>query len=608
MGTNRRLAAIMFTDIVGYTALMQGSESVAIDIVKRHRDSLNSCVEQHSGEIIQFYGDGSLSLFSSAYDAVRCARDLQLVSQSGQISVVPLRIGLHIGEVTFSDDGVFGDGVNIASRIESLGVAGSVLFSRSVYNKVANQEALQIEPLGKFNVKNVSDPVEVFALADEGLVVPKRGKIDGKQRDKNDRRILYSVLGVLVVIAAMFTIYTTVITPAQNAEAGNLITLAVLDFENESEQGVNGYLSTSIPSVLIEKLSGCDQVRVPPNSSVKYYSRENELTSVVAKKLNVRYIIEGSIRETNASQSVYVELIDTEASKVLWARPFKIDETNLMYVNQEIVRSLFDQLDIEETADVVIKEGTENNEAYVLHQKGKVVSLRGSRDDFFQAIDFFKQSLEHDSLYLDSYVEQAACYACLAGYYGGYSSAEARKNAMSLIDKAFSIDPDYAPALQALALVKWWLEWDYEGALDIYRSLGGHVSILMQAGDYTGAMEIIVEERKAQPLDPWLYYFEGTVNYLMGNEARAIEVYNEALALFPDQSDLHWEGGRVYIASGDFHRGIEVLERGIAVAGWRPPNMLAYLAIGHWNLDKKDETMTGLSSGLNGHMMRMNWK
>ena len=133
----RQLAAIMFTDIVGYTAMMQTNEQSAVVAVNRHEEVLEAAVAEQNGEVLQYYGDGSLSIFSSAVGAVNSAIKIQEELRVGH--VVPLRIGIHIGEVSFNDGKVFGDGVNIASRIESLGQTGTVLFSRHVFDKIRNK-------------------------------------------------------------------------------------------------------------------------------------------------------------------------------------------------------------------------------------------------------------------------------------------------------------------------------------------------------------------------------------------------------------------------------------------------------------------------------------
>ncbi|MEL6252584.1 MAG: adenylate/guanylate cyclase domain-containing protein [Bacteroidota bacterium] len=171
-----RLAAIMFTDIVGYTAMMQKNRESAMATVKEFEGVLKNQITSHDGKLLQTYGDGSLSIFESASAAVNCAKSIQ-----EKIRVkIPLRIGIHLGEITIDGKHTFGDGVNIASRVESMGIAGAVLVSDSIRQQVKNNPEFQLESLGKFAFKNVAEPMTVYGLANEGFVLPKPEQMKGK--------------------------------------------------------------------------------------------------------------------------------------------------------------------------------------------------------------------------------------------------------------------------------------------------------------------------------------------------------------------------------------------------------------------------------------------
>ncbi len=166
----RQLAAIMFTDIEGYTALMQHDEEKANLIRERHRQVFKPITEDHEGKILQYYGDGTLSMFSSTLDAVKCGVEMQQAFLDNPS--IPVRIGIHVGDVLVTEDDIFGDAVNIASRIESLGKAGSVLISEKVNDEIKNHVGFKTVSLGHFPFKNVDEPIKVLALANEGLTVP----------------------------------------------------------------------------------------------------------------------------------------------------------------------------------------------------------------------------------------------------------------------------------------------------------------------------------------------------------------------------------------------------------------------------------------------------
>ncbi len=168
--SQRRLCVVMFTDIEGYTEILQSNEDQGRSVFNRNRKITSAVVAKYRGEIIQFFGDGFLVIFKSAYDSVECAREIQKACRGGPI--LPLRIGLHLGEVVCTEGTIFGNAVNIASRVQSLATSGSVILTERVYIDIANLPDIQIVPFGKYHFKNVQHPLKLFALVDEGIIVP----------------------------------------------------------------------------------------------------------------------------------------------------------------------------------------------------------------------------------------------------------------------------------------------------------------------------------------------------------------------------------------------------------------------------------------------------
>jgi len=181
----RQLAAIMFSDMTGYTALMQQNEQLAKQKRGRLKEVLETSVARFNGKILQYYGDGALSIFNSAVDGVNCSVQIQQSLQ--QEPKVDLRIGIHTGDISMEEDTIFGDGVNLASRIESLAVPGSIFISEKVYDDIKNQENLTAREMGYFEFKNVIKPVRIFAIDKNGLVVPNRSDLKGKTKQPANR-------------------------------------------------------------------------------------------------------------------------------------------------------------------------------------------------------------------------------------------------------------------------------------------------------------------------------------------------------------------------------------------------------------------------------------
>jgi len=211
METTRRLAAIMFTDIVGYTKVMQASEVAAVSIRKRHREVFESVTAKYHGEIINYYGDGTLSIFDSTVNAVKCAAELQ--KQFLQKPKVPVRIGLHAGDIMVNESDIIGDSVNVASRIESLGVSGSVLLSKKIVEEIKNHDELSVKDLGDYHFKNVKIPMRVYALNVKGIVVPKisqlRGKLEEPPKPKGIRALKISRKNAVLFILFLGIAFTS---------------------------------------------------------------------------------------------------------------------------------------------------------------------------------------------------------------------------------------------------------------------------------------------------------------------------------------------------------------------------------------------------------------
>ncbi|MEJ2114194.1 MAG: adenylate/guanylate cyclase domain-containing protein, partial [Flavobacteriaceae bacterium] len=208
MSPKRQLAAIMFTDIEGYTALMQDDEKNAVHIRFKHREIFNSVTKKYNGEIIQYYGDGTLSIFSSSVEAIKCGIEMQRAFQ--QEPSIPVRIGVHAGDIIKTESDIIGDAVNVASRIESLAVAGSILISGEVNDQLRNQNDIDSKFMDSFEFKNVDQIMPVFAITNKGIVVPKKGELSGKTKEKLrkksrfNRNSILMTLGIIAIITSFF--------------------------------------------------------------------------------------------------------------------------------------------------------------------------------------------------------------------------------------------------------------------------------------------------------------------------------------------------------------------------------------------------------------------
>lgn len=325
-----RLAAIMFTDIVGYTAMMQGDRAEAMAAVKLHESSLAERLSLHGGELINTYGDGSLSLFDSASAAVQCAQEIQLALGER----VPLRIGIHIGEVTRDEDHTFGDGVNIASRIESMGVAGAVLFSKEVYDKVQNLNLFEVQSLGKFAFKNVAEPMEIFALANAGLSVPRSGEMKGKgekiSTNTNPLKLLIR-LGSMGFIAMMIGASLFWFFASKSASGDETMALpndlkeariAVLPYGNQTNQADLDVLGNMASDWISRSLMELEDVKVAQFENVKAHAALlADKPKRFARQTGAEYLIKGSYYLTGKELHFESKIVNPITAEILFVLP-----------------------------------------------------------------------------------------------------------------------------------------------------------------------------------------------------------------------------------------------------------------------------------------------
>lgn len=279
MAKTTHLSAIIFCDIEGYTSLMQKDEKSTLQLLDRYRQTLAEMVEKHGGEIIKNYGDGSICLFTSAAESVKCAIEIQ---QSLRLPPeVPLRIGLNLGDVHRKGDDVYGDAINIASRLESMGVAGNILLSHSMYEKVKNHPEFEFRFLGNLNFKNVEGPLEVIAVANEGLVIPQRKDLVGKfkKKDSNFNRLWPVGLLLLAVIFYLVQKEFTSNAPSNKTNSGDQI--AVLEFVNNTMDPNYDIAGKMAVDWILHGITQYKVGQVISPEIIKNYSKELQKASVV---------------------------------------------------------------------------------------------------------------------------------------------------------------------------------------------------------------------------------------------------------------------------------------------------------------------------------------
>jgi class 3 adenylate cyclase len=285
MNEDRKLAAIMFTDIVGYTALMGTDQDRAFEVLHKNREIHLSLIEKYHGKLIKELGDGMLAQFSSALDAVRCALDIQEKVAGSQLEV-KLRIGIHLGDITIEHDDIFGDGVNIASRLQAITDPGGIYISEAIAEAVGRKKDIKYNYLGELELKNVSYPVKTYYLENEWLPQPPKIKILSL-RTKTTRYKRISLAGGLLLITIIILGWWYFGRYDQEIRA-----VAVLPVTNMTGDSTKNILLAGLHAGIRDELATIHSIRVPSRTTTNKYHNTNLSVPEIARELKVDAVIE----------------------------------------------------------------------------------------------------------------------------------------------------------------------------------------------------------------------------------------------------------------------------------------------------------------------------
>ncbi len=512
---NRQLTAIMFADMVGYTALMQEDEDRAKQSRDRNRDVLVREVEKHQGNILQFYGDGALSVFQSAILAVECSIAIQ--TDLRKDPPVPVRVGIHTGDIIYDDEGVFGDGVNLAARVQGLATPGGVLISEKVFDEVKNQSGILTRSMGSFALKNVKRPMEVWAIANDGLVVPDPTEMGSRPSDYRN-------------------------------------SIAVLPFMNMSSDPENEFFSDGITEEIINALTRVNGLQVTARTSSFAFKGKNLDVRTIGEELGVSTVLEGSVRRAGNRVRIAAQLINTKDGYHLFSEVYDRDITDIFETQDELARTIMEELEGQFLGDVaagsveakperrvhhpqeassptedpapseipgrgiqggererprLVPHHVHDTEAYTEFLKGAHAFQRWSPEGSRAAIRHFQRSIEMDPDCGLPYAGMGTAYTFLAAI-GHMHPKNAYARAREAAQKALELEDGSGAAHAAMATVLFFHDWDFDGA---YRHFQKAISLtpgaaplrrlyamyLKAMGDGEGAEE---ELQLALQLDP----------------------------------------------------------------------------------------------------------
>lgn len=537
MGQRRELVGIMFTDIEGYSAIMQQDEGRAISLREKHRQVLVDEHARYNGKIIQFYGDGSLSTFQSAVEAVQCALSIQISLREAN---VPVRMGVHIGDVIFNDDQVIGDGVNLTSRIESLGIAGSVLVSDKVKDEIVNQPGIKTISMGIFQFKNIDRTVEVFALSHEGLVVPSQGSLKGKTKEKQQ--------------------------PGKS--------IAVLPFVNMSSEPGQEYFGDGIAEEILNSLSSLEDLKVAGRTSSFQFNRKDADLREIGEKLGVSTVLEGSVRKQGNRLRVTVQLINVEDGYHLWSEKYDRSTDDIFAIQDEVASAVTEKLKVtllDKDLVRIKKTPTRNTEAYELYLKGRFyVTRRGS--SIATGIHYFERAIALDPDFALAHTGYADANL-MAAFYGLVTPKDVVYKAKAAAETALKIDPTLCEPYSSLGCFYTCFDWNWEeGEKNFRKSLElnskyaqahywyGSLLLSWVKGDFYGAEKHGKIAVELDPLSSICHGMYGSILHSAGKYKDALKACKAGIELDNYSFNCHLFLGWCYLSLKEYKEAVNTFE------------------------------------------------
>src|SRR2546425_10464632 len=595
----RRLAAIMFTDIVGFSRQMGRNEAHTLRLLAVHNDVIHQAVAVHHGTVIKTVGDGFLVDFPSVVHAVQCAQQIQTQfrvrnEDKERTDQIHVRIGIHLGDIVQQDGDVFGDGVNVASRLQGLAKPDTICISHVVYNEVEKKLVLgAVVPLGRPQLKNIAQRQNVYLLPPE----PPKGLRQRLQvqRLKLSRQVrpAYRALAValLLIVVSIVTTHYFLVPPPHTPDAPpptqpslplpDKPSIVVLPFANMSKDPEQDYFSNGITGDITSSLSKISSLFVIDHNSARIYKDKVVKVQDVSREMGVRYVLEGSVRKAADQVRITAQLIDAPTGEHLWSerfdRPFKDIFALQDEIVQKIVTTLKLQLTLQEQG-LIVRKTTDNLEAYDYVLRGVESFGRYTIETTVQARLMFEKAVALDPQYAEAYMWLGSAYSQEWILRRG-ADPQILERALALAQQALALD-DSLPGAHSLLGVVYAQKQQYdqaiaEGERAIALNPNNSACYMVQANvlNWSGrAEEAISMAEQAMRLSPHYpsgYLFQlGWAYRLTGRYDEAIATVKEVVRRSPDlvPGYLNLAFGYMYQWAYQQHADAQTLEQAMAAA------------------------------------------
>ena len=577
----RKLTAILCADVCGYSRLMGEDEEATHRTLTSDRKVIDSLIQHHHGRFVNSAGDSVLAEFASVVNAVRCAVEVQSALKKENAELPPerrmeFRVGINLGDVIVDGEQIYGDGVNVAARLESLAEPGGICISGTVHDQVRDKLALSYEDAGEQEVKNIARPVRVWRV----LAEPGAGVRPGTRTQRVPRKYLwrgaFSIAGLAIIAATVVFVQhlslrpptpSASIPPAQPPALPlpDKPSIAVLPFANMSDDPKQEYFSDGITDDLTTALSRLPDLFVIARTSAFAYKGKALKVQEISRKLGVKYVLEGSVRKADNQVRITAQLVDATTGDHIWAEHYDRPLRDIFALQDEIVRRIVTTLNLQIAVSghgIRVTKRTDNLEAYDYFLRGIEFFLFGNptRETNEEAHQMFRKAIELDPRYSDA-------YALL-----GYVLFSARIN-------QWSHDPHVLDQAMQLA--------QQSIALDNSNAAAYAMMSLLYADEKQSDLAIAAAER-ALAIDPNLaqgYASMGVAKTTSGKPSEGLAAAHEAMRLDPHNRDFYSANeGQAYMVMGRYEEAIPPLKMYLArysnVVGARLMLIACYVELG----------------------------
>jgi adenylate cyclase len=536
----RKLAAIMFTDMVGYSALAQRDDKVALELLEEHRRLLREIFPRFHGTEIKTIGDAFLVEFGSALEAAQCAIEIQrtLAKRNHDVTSnrrVELKIGIHIGDVMHRGGDVYGDGVNIASRIEQLAGAGGICVSMDVERQIRNALEARFEKFGSADLKNIKLPMDLFRIV---LPWEKGAESPAKRTSKKWPLLIPAAVLVLVALLAGWwwmqpssknqQSVGAHALPAAPTNTPDQKSVAVLPFVNLSDEKGSEYFSDGVSEELLTVLQKIPGMHVAARTSAFSFKGKNATAQEIGQKLGVAYLVEGSVRKAAEAVRIAARLTRADTGEELWSENFTRNLKDVFAVQTELAETIVAQLrgqltgagagsadkqKIQAEVQAAEKGGTKNLDAHEYYLQGRFYENRHSEKSAREALAAYQRAVALDPGFALAWAGVAQTNLWLAAFSteGGQKGFDAHlASARDAVARALSIEPDLPNGLLARATIE--TNFDF---------------------NWNGAAQTVAKALALAPADPNIVIAAANLEIARGNMDRAIELYRKAVDLDP---------------------------------------------------------------------------